>query len=247
MTGCAWVPPGAQSSALDADLAAMAGDWGEAWFGRPLAVRDAASGDGAMTALGDAVAVTLTGDSLGALALGSRFAGTRSAADRALLDRVGDAARDDLYRRVGAALGLSGNDWNGPVERLAWTPARSMRFADPAGRLRLTLHLGEACLAAATLARLPAVSSSARPLTPLSRAVAGRAVRLSARLGRCTLRVAEMRDMVVGDTLLFDAQVDDALPVVIDDAAAGIATARVVREAAHWTLKVDTSRMGKAA
>lgn len=247
MTGCAWVPPGTQSPALTGDLATMARDWGEAWFGRPLAVQDAASGDGALYVLGDAVAIALASDDLGALALGSRFAGTRSAADRALLDRVGEAVRDDLYRRVGVVLGCDGKAWCGPIERLAWTPMLSMRFADAAGRLSLTLHLGETCLAAAILARLPAVSSPARPLTPLSRAVAGRQVRLSARLGRCTLRLAEMRDMVVGDTLLFERGVDDPLPVVIDDGATGIATARVVREAAHWTLNVEPGRMEKAA
>lgn len=243
----AWVPPGTESPALAGDLAAMAGDWGEAWFGRPLAVQDGAGGDGALYALGEEVAIALAGDHPGAMALGSRFAATRSAADRALLDRVGDAARDDLHRRVSMVLGCGARDWRGPVERLAWAPARSLRFADAAGRLSLTLHLAEGCLAAAMLARLPAVSLPERPLTPLSRAMAGRAVRLSARLGRCTLRLAEMREMVVGDTLLFDRGVDDALPVVIDDAPVGIATARVVREAAHWTLRVDTSRMGKAA
>lgn len=247
MTGSAWVPPGTQSPALTSDLARMAGDWGEAWFGRALALEDGAGAAGTLYVRGEDVAFALGGDDPGAMALGARFAGTRSAADRALLDRVGGAAREDLQRRVTGVLGRDANDWGGPVERLAWVPARTMRFADPAGRLTLTLYLSDACLAAATLARLPAVAPSARPLTPLSRAMAARAVRLSARLGRCTLRLSEMRDMVVGDTLLFDRGVDDALPVVIDDAATAIATARVVREAAQWTLTIDTSRMGKAA
>ncbi|KQM61723.1 MULTISPECIES: FliM/FliN family flagellar motor C-terminal domain-containing protein [unclassified Sphingomonas] len=246
MIGSAWVPPGATSVALDHDLAALASSWGEAWFGCPLEVLDDKPAGEALHVLGEDVAIGLGGDDPGAMALGRRFAGPGSAADRALLDRVGDAARADMRQRVAAALACGG-DWRGPVERLPWRPARVLRFGDAAGRLSLSVQLGERCLAAGILARLPAAVTPDRPLTPLSRAMAGRGVRLSARLGRCTLRLAEMRGMVVGDTLVFDAGVEDALPVVIDDGVVGIATARVVREAAHWTLKVDTNRMGKAA
>jgi len=245
MIGSAWVPPGTSSPALDRDLAAMASGWDEAWFGHPLSARGGVGGE-ILYASGEDVAIGVAGEDLGALALGRRFAGPRSAADRALVDRLSDAAREDAQRRVATALACTGG-WSGPVERLAWAPARVLAFGDAAGRLSLTIHLGARCLAAAILARLPAVAALDRPLTPLSRAIAGRGVRLSARLGRCTLRLAELREMVVGDTLLFDGHVDDALPVVIDDAATGIAMARVVREPRHWALQVDSSRMERAA
>lgn len=245
MNGSAWVPPGTSSPALDRDLAALASSWGEAWFGCPLSARGDAD-SGILYSLGEEVAIGLSGEDPGALALGRRFARPRSAADRALVDRLSDAAREDAQRRIAAALAYGG-DWSGPVERLAWVPARVLVFGDAAGRLSLTIHLGARCMAAAILARLPAVAAPDRPLTPLSRAIAGRGVRLSARLGRCTLRLAEMREMVVGDTLLFDGQVDDALPVVIDDAATGIAWARVVREPGRWALQIDGSRMEQAA
>lgn len=246
MNGSAWVPPGASSDALDRDLEGVASGWAEAWFGWPLTAQHGAAGGEALYVLGDAVAIALGGEEPGVLALGRRFAGVRSAADRALLDRVGDAVRADVQRRVAQVLPCDGA-WRGPVDRLAWQAARVLRFGDAGGRLSLSIHLGAGCLASAILARLPAVVAPERTLTPLSRALAGRGVRLSARLGCCTLRLAEMREMVVGDTLLFDAGVDDPLPVVIDDAGAAIATARVVREPAHWTLKVDTSLVGKAA
>lgn len=245
MTASAWVPPGTLSPALDRDLATVASGWGDAWFGCPLTTRDGA-GDDLLYVAGADVAVGLAGEAPGAMALGSRFAGTRNATDRALLDRVGDAAREDVLRRVAAVLAVDAG-WHGPVAQPAWEPARTWRFGDPTGRLSLTIHLGERCLATAILARLPTVAAPGRSLTPLSRVMAGRAVRLSARLGRCTLRLAEMRGMMVGDTLLFDRGVDDPLPVVIDDAAAAVATARVVREPAHWSLAIDTSRLGKAA
>lgn len=246
MIGSTWMPTGTLSPALDCDLAALASEWADTWFGRPLAVRDGMAHREALYVRGDAVAIGLTGEDPGVLALGRRFAGARSAGDRALLDRVGAAAREDAQRRVANTLACDG-DWVGPVDRLAWPAARVLRFGDAQGQLSLTIHLGPQCLAAAILARLPAVVPPERPLTSLSGALAGRGIRLSARLGRCTLRLAEMREMVVGDTLLFDRAVEDALPVVVEDTAATIATARVVREPARWMLQLVTSRMGKAA
>ncbi len=245
MTGSAWVPPGTPSPALDRDLTAMACAWSEAWFGHPLSLRDSVQGE-RFHVLGEDVAIGVAGEDLGVLALGSRFAGPRSTADRALIDRLSDAVREDLQRRVAMALDCTG-DWSAPVERLPWVPARVLTFGDATGRLSLSLALGARCLAAAILARLPAVAVPDRPLTPLSQAIAGRGVRLSARLGHCALRLADMREMVVGDTMLFDRHVDDALPVVIDDAATGIATARVVREPACWALRIDDSRVEQAA
>ncbi|MFD1034616.1 FliM/FliN family flagellar motor C-terminal domain-containing protein [Sphingomonas hankookensis] len=240
---CRWLPPGTVSPALDCDVAQVLADWAQAWFG--FAVEPRAGDDaGGLYALGEDVAIGLGGEALGGVALGLRSGVARTDADQRLLDRVGNAVRDDLHRRVGAALALSGAF--AAVDRLSWQPAYRQRFADIAGRLSVTMVLGERCFVAASLARLPAPPAGT-PLTRLGQAVAARPVRVSVRLGRCTLQLAEMRGMEVGNVLLFDAAIDAALPVVIDDAATGIAAARVVREPERWTLQIDTSRLGKAA
>ncbi len=231
-------------------MAALFADWAEAWFGFPLVAEgglrtNAQDMRGVFRVSGDDVAIGRTGAGLGELALGLRSA-DRTVADRALIDRVGDAARDDLQRRVQSVFAGVRPDWAGSADRLAWRPARWQRFEDDRGRLSLTIHVGERCFVASCLARLPSLPPSA-PLTPLSQAVAGRPIALSARLGRCTLQLAEMRDMVVGNVLLFDTAVDAALPVVIDGAATGIATASVVREPAQWTLQLETTTFQRAA
>lgn len=252
MSGSAgrWLPPGTVSPGLERDLAALVADWALAWFGFALVAdgglrADAPERCGALRVAGEDVAIGLSGDGPGELALGLRSA-DRGAADRALLGRVGEAVRADLERRVATLFAAIRSDWTGPVDRPAWQPARWQRFVDAEGRLALTLLIGERCFAGACLDRLPPPPPSP-PLTPLSQALVGQEVRLSARLGHCTLRLAEMREMVVGNVLLFDMGIDAALPVVVDGAATGIAAARVVREPAQWTLQLETTAFQRAA
>jgi hypothetical protein len=247
-----WLPTGAASPALDRDLAALVTDWAQAWFGFALAgqggLRDGGPdrAEGVRYALGDDIAIVVAGEGLGILALGLREGDAHSDADRGLIDRIGEAVCTDLQRRVAAMVADGRSDWTGPVDRPAWQPVRWQRFGDAAGRLAVTLCLGERCFETAFFARLPGLTPPV-PLTPLSQAVQTQPVRLSARLGRCTLRLAEMRDMVVGDTLLFDAPVATALPVVVDGATTGVAAARVVRESMHWTLQLESCAFQRAA
>ena len=137
-------------------------------------------------------------------------------ADQEVLDRIGADALGDLCTRLGLLFGLTGT----------WSPVSPPQADDREGAIHCTIGIDrcdarvrimvEAELAVAVRKAAIAAAPAAIALRPIAEALGEQPLRLSAFLGRCTLALAEFRDLAPGDVLALESRMDEPLALVIN-------------------------------
>lgn len=236
-----WLPEAAIDAGLDRTVAAIAGDWSAHWLpagalrslARNLVASDA---DMAWLAAGGSVAVGLTTAArrtLGlALLAAPADATIAGAADRRMIDAVVDAALADLVARLAAA-----------AQETARPAAARQRPALDDTRQRplgfdhqplVTILIGQG--AAVTMARPTRAPSPRPPLPTLSTALAPQCVSIGARVGGCTLTLAELAALAPGDVVLLDRAVTETADLTLAHAFRSLARCRIEPGDDHLSL-----------
>lgn len=141
-------------------------------------------------------------------------------ADRAKLDRATAACVDDLRRRLVELFGSPV-----PVDRVQSRHGCAIDLPDRPGALRLSLS--DTLLAGWIRASLP-MAAARPPVSSLARALDAQTIRLSALVGRCRLTLRELEGWAVGDVLVLDRPLDEALDLLIGGRPCADAPCRLV-------------------
>jgi hypothetical protein len=248
-----WLPESALArGGVDQALADVARHWSANWLARKsvrplgaLAAMPTLPGAGShWLVLDNDVAIALSGaaaDRLAMLMLGESTPPTTLAdADRRVLDSLVEAALQDLCRRLAEALGLSPEArWRelGADDAPSIDRPRTCQFGvDTATPL---LHLALATDALVALARARAARSPIRDrVKPIAAGLATQQVDVSAALGRCSLNLADLAGLGVGDVLLLDRKVDAPLALSVDGLPTRRGTCSVQRDGGRLELKL---------
>lgn len=250
----AWLPESALGWAGgDQLLADVSRHWSAKWFARrsvrpslPLAEAPALPAEASLVwsvlGLDAAIGVTKSGrDRLAMLMLGeNRPVGDIAGSDRRVLDRMIEDALTDLCRRLGDALGFApdarwrslGNEETPLIER----PRLCRLDVDTATPL-VHIALATDLLIARAKARA-ARASRPRPLQSIAAALATQKVSVSAALGRCSLSLADLAGLGVGDVLLLDRTTDTPLSLALDGTAARRGLCAVERDGDRLHLRL---------
>lgn len=215
-------PPG-----LEALLADVVAGWSARWFkGEGLSVGDLrreARGDLSWRGLDAGLMLGTAADT--ALRLGAAMlavsAADRADADRTLLEEAAEACLLDLRERLAALAGVApAAAWRPTVRAPGWCAA----IGDPTAQLALALT--DPLFATLVTRALPA--PAALPLGSGARALAAAQVRVSAAVGGAALRVADLRALEIGDVVVLDRPLAEAVPIALDGRPLAHGTARVV-------------------
>lgn len=233
----AWLPESALArGGADQALADAMRQWSTKWLARkgvrPLGTLTAAhmlpvGGSLHWLTLDDDVAIALTGEAMDRLAmlmLGETVPPTTIvAADRRVIDNVIETALQDLCRRIAELLGLSPDArWRELGEGEVPTidrPRTCQLGVDPSTPL---INLAIATDALFALAKARSARGLPRQrVKPIVSGLAAQGVDISASLGRCSLTLADLAGLGVGDVLLFDGAADAPLVLALNGKPAG--------------------------
>lgn len=224
-----WLPEPAIDAGIDRSVAAATRDWSARWLPagalRPLARHAPADPESWWQVTGDGVALGMADgarDALGrALLSASADAVIAGAADRQAINGLVDVALRDLGARI------AGSD------RAASAIAQHRPTLDDARQRLLGLDHRPlvTCLigntAAVAMAR-PRSRRTTRPgLPPLAAALAPQPVTIAARVGGCTLTLADLAALEPGDVVLLDRPVGDAVDLTVAEHAPPLARCTV--------------------
>jgi flagellar motor switch/type III secretory pathway protein FliN len=246
-----WLPESALArGGVDQALAEVARHWSAKWLARksvrPLgalaAVPTLPGGGLRWLALDNDVAIALSNgasDRLAMLMLGENAPLKISDADRRVLDSLVEGALRELCRRIAEALGLPPETrWREPdadappIDR----PQTCQFGVDTATPL---LHLGLATDVLIALARARAARSPIRArVKPIAAGLATQQVEVSAALGRCSLTLADLAGLGVGDVLLLDRKANAPLALSVDGVPTRRGTCSVQHDGDRLELKL---------
>lgn len=247
-----WLPEGALArGGVDQAFADVARHWSAKWLARKsmrplgaLAASPILPGDGQRwLTLDNDVAVALSNgaaDRLAMLMLGENAPQTIIDADRRVLDNLVEGAVQDLCRRLAEALGLPpetrwrelGADEAPSVER-----PRSCQLGVDAATPLLRFTLATDVLVA--LAKARASRSYVRDrVKPIAAGLASQQIQVSAALGRCSLTLADLAGLGVGDVLVLDRATETPLALSLDGAALRRGKCSVQRDGDRLELKL---------
>jgi hypothetical protein len=248
-----WLPESALArGGVDQALADVARQWSAKWLARksvrPLGVLATAGLSLADSArclvLDDDVALVMSSvaaDRLAMLILGEPAPpASLDAADRRVLDTLIDAAVQDLCRRIAEALGFSpetrwrdlGRDDVPSIER----PLVCQMGVDAATPL---LHFAVATDVLIARARARAGRSPVRDrVKPIAAGLVVQQVDISASLGRCSLTLADLAGLGVGDVLVFDRTAEAPLALSLNGVPARRGACSVQRDGDRLELRL---------
>lgn len=132
--------------------------------------------------------------------------------DRRILEAMTRTAIDDLLRRVGEISGVDSQEISSsPIDpaTCAW-----WEISLGAGKPAFKLAVCTSALAHMIKSGLPKAEQVA--LEPVRSGLAKQDVRLEAHLGRCSINLAELKELGVGDVLVLDQLTDTPITVMID-------------------------------
>lgn len=217
------VPPPGVAAALDI----LVQQWSQHWFGqysfavrrpiqrggvttRPISVAHHANFEGGLT-------VSMVGAStviLGALAAGLTPNAEWSVRDEEILRQVGEKALADFHSRL-AKWSLPGAQIR-DGEKAGWSPGAEWRaeVGAPAAAPIIVLQWSDACMADIVKRALPPLKSA--PLGKPAYALAKVPVSLGAFAGRSRLKLADLRNLSLGDTVILDRELGKPLDCVIE-------------------------------
>lgn len=150
-------------------------------------------------------------------------------ADRYVLDGLEQRILDDLAETLEAALGVPGPSRSAPhrpADPFAGDGGLLVSLADPQGREVLTLAVPRSAAIGYVKASMPRISSKNAPLPPLAGALAAVAIPVEAEIGRAELSLAELNELAVGDVLVLDRRLEQAVDLV------GVRSGRIFAQAA---------------
>lgn len=224
-----WLPHGVLTGSAVADrLAGAIEAWSAAWFPH-AAVRPVPSpssmplqegGYWMDTALGLAIAVPATAHGLLVAQMidAPVSKALQTAADRRIITHLAQACLDDLGLRLGVAFGLPARpawtrleDGDGP----AIDAPRGFALGIDAKPALVTIFVDAELAIALVKASLPPAAAG-DPVQPLAAGLALQFVTVAASLGRCSVTVADMAGLSVGDVLVLDRPADAPLALTID-------------------------------
>lgn len=156
--------------------------------------------------------------------------------DRRVIDGVRQALLEDLARIVDASLAGDATALEPAADS---SGAVVIEVGDEDGRKIAVVETSRAVLASARLARL-APSARPRPkFTSLRQAVAEVPVSLGVRLGSAEIRLPEARQLAIGDVVVLDRRLKDALEILSSPRGAVVACARLMDAASPRSLRLE--------
>lgn len=239
-TAVSWLPPGTPPSpALQTLLATLIEAWSVRWFaGSPVVLAPLTHGsvDLAWRALVEGMMLGAAPEAV--VGVGARVIGVegsdRSGRDRALLEEVGEECLADLRSRLTPLV-------EAPTTA-SWRPVSTVPTwsATIGGRdVGIALGLSDALFAALVRRTMP--SQSSVPLGSGVDALACLEISVSAAVGRADLRVADLQALEVGDVVVLDRALADAVPLAVDGRALARGLARVVAARPQSSLEIVTA------
>jgi flagellar motor switch/type III secretory pathway protein FliN len=143
-----------------------------------------------------------------------------TAADRDVLRQLAERCLNDLRQRLAAALGFSGGEWRTEHEPIPLAQAQIYPIGIAGKEPLLELTLSRA-LAVRAIKRAAAPGAHRSALRPLSDALAGQEVAVSAALGRSELSLNDLAALAPGDVLVLDRDVGAPAPLAVNGTASG--------------------------
>lgn len=135
-------------------------------------------------------------------------------ADLRVLRRLSSRILEDLQARLSRLLG-------NPAVTEAPEAAPYMLGIGTPQRTMLALACPEARLAALVRSEIPRLHVGG-PLSPIGPAIADKKVEVCAMLGRASLRIADIRQLEVGDVIMLDRHGNEALPLSVAGQETGL-------------------------
>lgn len=220
MSAVDWLPADTQPpAALDALFAAAVAAWETQWFagGAGRAARLQRGGGSGWRRNAAGLAIGTAPDT--ALRIGARIVGVpaeaRDGVDRAVLEGVAEPCLLDLRTRLIGVAG--GDDGFVPVAGSDWVAMLGDGLA---------FGVSDALFAVLVRRVLPPVALPR--LAAGAQALAAVPVAVGAAVGRAAMRLAELRALEVGDVVVLDRALGDAVPIALDGRRLPRGRARVV-------------------
>lgn len=248
-----WLPESALGEAgLDQALAEVARQWSTKWFARKSArllsglgeAKDPSADAGFSWRMleGDvAIGVSaLATGRLAALMLDEAVPEAPGIGDQRVIDQLTDTALQDLGRRLAETLGLSPTArWReaGDADRPVFARARRCQLGvDIATPLLQIIVSGDALVARAKsrASRGPAPARLAR----IAEGLAQQRTEVAARLGRCSLTLADLAGLAIGDVLVLDGRADHPVPLAVNGKTAARGSCHVQRDGEQLHLQI---------
>lgn len=138
-------------------------------------------------------------------------------ADRRLLDRFEERLLESLAEGLEAAFGVKDEpraDTYRPTDPFSGDDGLLVVLADSAGRDLLTVAVPGKVVFRHVKASLPRPQARTSSLRPLTEALADVDIPMRAQLGKVELSLAELNDLAVGDVLVLDRRLEQAVDIV---------------------------------
>lgn len=222
----AWMPAGIEAPPLLVDAVARAvNDWSDRWFasdqmkllGSFLRVDGAKEAAAVWRILDGQLALGLSAGGLadlGSMALAVGIM-NRPAADTDLLEQVGRDCLADLEASLPPLFRIDLGSWRDGATGLGKIDVYRVTIVSLDRPVSLALDLSRERFFDAVRQALPRPAAAA-PLGPAARALASSKVTLTAPLGRCAITISDYNGLAVGDILVLDHAVGDALPLAVN-------------------------------
>lgn len=243
-----WLPAGAlTSAALSSLVHETVGAWAEHWIERPTRLTPSAIDPVVPQASGSKLlGWTLYGNNVGvhmapaalfrllALVLNCRLepAGL-TPADRRVLDDLELAMLSDLAKRLDDVFGEKGTSPDRtpkPKSPFETDGGVEFAFSDEAGHHLFSLGLPAPVLASARKSLVSEPAGSGRPLQPFSDALADEFVDVGAVIGRSTISLTDLSQLVAGDVLVLDRGVEEPIEITVNDSEEPLGFASITED-----------------
>lgn len=236
-----WLPP-AQNGDVERAVAAFVVPWAQAWFKRPGAAvvkrHPGRSGEDFHWSGSAGATVGVAGAARAKLGLTLVVgqADLANARDRKVLERLADAAIEDLAGRLGEHRRGdpdAGND-AGPVQPADASPVLHLALGEDGWSLLLSLGSQ-----VQTVLRMAASGQGRAPsLTNLRDALAPQSVTIGCHLGSATLTASDLAELARGDLITLDRRITDDLPLTVAETVASSGTAKLVDDGTGAVVRI---------
>lgn len=235
-----WLPEAALLRRdLGKALSEAVADWSARWFVQARVVPLGAFAPGTPPAVsserkwhvlnGDiAVLLTEGGERLALRALAAAEEAIATPADREVAMAMQQACTTDLHRRLAIGAGFGGQErWTpsniAPPVADSWLCSFGVDAATPLFQVVIAAGL----IIDFAKAGLPPVAP--QPLGSLAEGLSAQPIRLGAKLGGCTLTLADFAALSEGDIIVLDRTADSAVPLAIDGLTTAVGTCSIGR------------------
>lgn len=160
--------------------------------------------------------------------------------DQLLIDAFGERLFGDLTARLETALGVAGDlPDRRPIDPFDGQGGVIASLVDAHGGTVVALALPQDAIAAFCRARAPAPRPATAPLLDRAAALNPETITLEAQLGRAELSLGELRTLAVGDVLVLNTGVGDAIDLGLPGAGAAPLRGRLTHLDGHVALTLQ--------